>query len=103
MREFRITFATNDSSGIYRGDIAEKIGEKLAGTYGGFTRTDGYGGYTMTNGNLLMESVFVFDVATNEGPDSVFSFAGMAAMEIKRTMGQESVYFRNVNGFVSIL
>lgn len=103
MREFRIAFAACDDSGIVRPDIADKLGKRIAQAYGGFTRLDGVGGYVMNSGELVTESVFVFDVATDSDAESVYAFAQMAAAEIKREMNQESIYFRAADGGVHIL
>ena len=101
MREFRLVFAACDSSGIWRGDIADKLGARLAQTFGGYTRTESRGGHVMADGALCEESVFIFDVATDA--ESVREYITMAAAEIRRAMGQESVYFRDIDGGVHIL
>jgi len=103
MREFRLTFAAIDSSGLVRPDIADNLGARIAATYGGFTRIDATGGYVMADGRVVVEPVHCFDVATTNQAADVLEFARMAAAEIKRTMDQESVYFRNVDGIAIIL
>ena len=103
MREFRIVFAQCDASGILRKDIAQALGKRLAAVFGGYTLTHGVGGYIMADGALCEESVFVFDVGTIETADNVAAFAAMTAAEIKRAMGQESIYFRNIHGGGGIL
>lgn len=105
MLEFRLTFAQKDPEGRTRTDIAKAIGERLAVAYGGFTMVPAEGGYIMSNGELLVEPVWVFDVAVSDDytPNEVRQYATMAAEEIKREMTQESVYFRNVTGQVELL
>ena len=103
MKEFRFSFASEDASGIIRTDIAAVMLEKFARAYGGATQLLANGGYMMADGRLVVESVFVFDVATDQNAESVYAFAIMAAAEIRREMEQESVYFRNVDGQAYIL
>ena len=86
-----------------RMDIADSLGKRIAVIFGGFTRIDAIGGFVMADGRTLVESVYVFDVATNKSAADVLEFAHMAAAEIKRTMGQESIYFRNVDSNAVIL
>ncbi len=105
MLEFRLTFAQKDPQGHTRHDIAAAIGVRLAVAYGGFTMIAAEGGYIMSKGDLLVEPVWVFDVAVSDDytPNEVRDYAVMAAEEIKREMDQESVYFRNVTGQVEFL
>ena len=103
MKEFRFSFASEDASGLIRTDIAATMLERFARVFGGATQLLANGGYVMADGRLVVESVFVFDVATDQDAYDIYEFATMAATEIRREMGQESVYFRNVDGQVYIL
>ena len=103
MREFRLIFAQCNPKGRKRTDIADRVSFQLAQRFGGFTLTLGTGGFQDSKGNLIMESVFVFDCATDQYPYRIGTFARMIARMIKREMNQESVYFRNVNGRVKLI
>lgn len=103
MREFRLIFAQCDSTGIIRPDIADNLGARMVAIFGGFTRISGHGGYIMADDRLVTERVYIFDVATSKAAADILAFARMAAAEIKRTMEQESVYFRNVDSNVILL
>jgi hypothetical protein len=104
MREFRIIFVQNDASGIMRPDIAKSVMGKVYRAYGGFTVTEGVGGYLMkTTGKLVKEPVYIFDVATAKTPQDILFFVETLASAIKADMGQESIYFRNVDGMVHLL
>ena len=104
MREFRIIFTQEDNTGVPRPDLAKTVMGKLTRAYGGFTVTEGLGGYILkSTGRLVKEAVYVFDVATAKSPEDVRFFADTLASAIKAEMGQESIYFRNVDGRVTIL
>ncbi len=103
MREFRIVFAARTNSGESRPLVVDTIARALAVKFGGFTQTESRGGYVMKDGRLNIESVIVFDIATEESAESVLIFADIAADYICNGMEQESVYFRNIDGEVSLL
>ena len=104
LSEFRVIVPQRDDNDFDRKDLHNKIIGHIVRTFGGFTVTEGYGGYIMrSTGRLAKEPVYIFDIATAKDSADVLFWAESLASGIKRDMGQESVYFRNVDGKVYIL
>lgn len=103
MREFRLVFAQHDSDGKSRMEVASRIATRFLESFGGYTWTEGHGGFIMSDEEVAQEPVHVFDVAAKQRPDVLLLYMRVLAAEICHDMGQESVYFRNVDGEVHFL
>lgn len=98
-REARIVMPTGDM----HGDMPAVHGilrRALAAAFGGFTQTAGEGGWVSPSGELVYETVFVYDVAILPSQNAELA---RIAVDAGRRLGQHSVYVRYSHGVVDII
>ena len=101
MREARIILPTDVAPAA-----TDWLQAELADQFGGYTRTFGHGAWREpATGKLIEEPIAVYDIAVGEqhGPyDHWSNVLRETAITVGRMAGQQSVYVRYPDGYVTI-
>lgn len=100
MREARIICPLYDNEGASLADTHTELEGKLIEHFGGCTKVRGTG-FDMSRGEVVIESVFVYDVAMTMGLENRSILAGLAEW-LLFAADQRSVYLRYPDGEVII-